>query len=121
MPVNRAGRRNPPRARACLEYGGEDARQTEAADRLVCRSIWLPGRGSNPDFLIQSQESESPDLEHSKGVTENCQAVLASCLVSAGENGPDLAAVVEAWPDLPEHVRKTILMLVDGAKGAGGE
>jgi len=29
---------------------------------------------------------------------------------------PDLAAVAERWKDLPEHVRKTILDIVDAAR-----
>ena len=27
---------------------------------------------------------------------------------------PDLAEIVTAWPDLPEHIREAIKMLVDG-------
>jgi hypothetical protein len=30
---------------------------------------------------------------------------------------PDLAAVVAAWPELPEAVRQSILMLVKAAEG----
>jgi hypothetical protein len=33
----------------------------------------------------------------------------------AATDGPDLAAVVEAWPDLPEAIRAGILAMVNAA------
>jgi hypothetical protein len=39
--------------------------------------------------------------------TDNCQT------------DPDLAAVVTAWPDLPEHIQAAVLALVRTARGGG--
>jgi hypothetical protein len=44
--------------------------------------------------------------------TDSAQTVLPSCLPKAAENDPDLLAVIEAWPALPEHVRAAVLALV---------
>ena len=37
--------------------------------------------------------------------------------VDSGQIAPDLAKVVEAWPALPEAVRKGILAMVEAARG----
>ena len=42
-------------------------------------------------------------------------AVLAQKAVPAGSNYPELAAVVEAWPGLPEAMRRQIMGMVQGA------
>jgi hypothetical protein len=47
---------------------------------------------------------------------------LAPQLAPDGENAPaaplpaDLARVVRAWPDLPEHIRAAVLALVTSAR-----
>ncbi len=33
---------------------------------------------------------------------------------------PDLAAVIDAWPDLPEPIRAGIVAMVKAASGKGG-
>jgi hypothetical protein len=38
----------------------------------------------------------------------------------ATETPPDLAAVVAAWPTLPEPIRAGILAMVKAASGEGG-
>jgi len=42
---------------------------------------------------------------------------LASCLALLAEKQPDLAAVVKAWPDLPEAVRAGIVAMVKASNG----
>jgi hypothetical protein len=38
---------------------------------------------------------------------------LASCLALLAEKYPDLAAVVEVWPNLPENIKTAIKALVE--------
>ena len=42
---------------------------------------------------------------------------MASYLALLVEESPDLAAVVKAWPDLPEAVRAGIVAMVKAATG----
>ncbi len=60
-------------------------------------------------FKTAAQSSQPPDKQ---GVEDHADGVLGVSLGALGEKAPDLAAVVAAWPALPEHVRATILMLV---------
>jgi len=46
--------------------------------------------------------------EASSGLHEVC--------TDRSELPPTLARLIDAWPKLPEHVRATILTLVDGCK-----
>jgi hypothetical protein len=41
---------------------------------------------------------------------------LADCLLFLERESPDLAAVVKAWPALPEHIKAAIKALVNTAK-----
>jgi hypothetical protein len=57
----------------------------------------LPPENHNPlpaDDLQKNQEAALP---------KNCQ------------NDPDLALVVECWPDLPEHIKQAIKALIKAA------
>jgi hypothetical protein len=40
---------------------------------------------------------------------------LARFLAFLSQKDPDLAQVVERWPDLPEHIKQTIKTLVETA------
>ncbi len=55
---------------------------------------------------IQDKSQESQHLQ------QNEKSVLASCLALLAEKDPDLALVVERWPDLPEYIRQSIKALV---------
>jgi hypothetical protein len=41
---------------------------------------------------------------------------VARCVALLGRNSPELALVVEAWPDLPDAVRAGILAMVRAAR-----
>jgi len=41
---------------------------------------------------------------------------LACFLALLAENDPDLALVVERWPNLPEHIKQTIKTLLIAGK-----
>ena len=59
----------------------------------------------------------SPDKS---STSEPADDHLASCLALLAEKSPDLAAVVKAWPDLPEAVRAGIVAMVK-ASNEGAE
>jgi len=44
---------------------------------------------------------------------------VASCSAILAEKSPDLAAVVEAWPHLPEAVKAGIVAMVKAADTGG--
>jgi len=44
---------------------------------------------------------------------ENSKDDLAEFLALLQEKDPDLALVVKAWPDLPEHIKAAIKALVN--------
>jgi hypothetical protein len=69
------------------------------------------GRGT---WRIQdSQSAASPRNSLEKRV-EVKQSVRSS--YRSNPPGPDLARIVAAWPELPEHIRGAILALVESAK-----
>jgi hypothetical protein len=48
------------------------------------------------------------------------KGLRSPCAGLALENSPDLSAVVDAWPMLPEAIRAGILAMVKAASGQGG-
>jgi hypothetical protein len=54
-----------------------------------------------------------------KGVCDDVNAPLTSSLLSPGETPirEDLARIVDAWGELPLHIRMTIRSLIDATKG----
>ena len=51
----------------------------------------------------------TPDAANTSG---DADSVLADCLAFLAEKMPDLAAVIEAWPTLPDPIRTGILAMV---------
>jgi hypothetical protein len=47
-----------------------------------------------------------------KGLTENKNPVLATGLDKTLQKYPELAQLVEAWPNLPEHIKTAIKALL---------
>jgi len=66
---------------------------------------------------LQSVPAESQPANQ-QGFTQSSPSVLAECLALLRRESPDLAAVVEAWPKLPESIKAGIVAMV---KAAGGE
>jgi hypothetical protein len=57
---------------------------------------------------------------HSKSCLKNCgqqnpESVLASCLALLAEKDPDLAALLTAWPMLPDALKAGIVAMVKAA------
>ncbi len=46
---------------------------------------------------------------------------LASCLAFISSKCPDLASVIDAWPELPEAIRAAILAMVQTATKPKGK
>jgi len=83
--------------------------------------LWLcsaPGRTRTFNLLIKSQ-SATPEIPGKKAHSENCAAPGAAVGSENTPIDPDLAAVVDAWPKLPEAIRAGILAMIRAAGGAG--
>jgi hypothetical protein len=50
---------------------------------------------------------------HNQSTCDFQQKNLASCLALLAEKYPDLALVVEHWPNLPEHIKAAVKALVE--------
>ena len=86
----------------------KDARPIRAA------APHTPPRGFEP-------LSESAQLAIRQAVTESSESVLAFCLALLSAEECDLAAIVAAWPCLPESIRARILGLVEGATASAAK
>jgi len=59
---------------------------------------------------------ESRNSLSTKTVTENKESVLPSCLPESEESDADLAAVVEAWAELPSAIRAGIMAMIEATR-----
>ena len=77
-------------------------------------------RNRTCDPLIKSQQTENHKPLSDKALTETENPVLAtslaSCCTGEAKDDADLQQVVEAWPKLPDAIRKKILLLGQGQK-----
>ena len=55
----------------------------------------------------------------SQEVMSSRPAVLPECLVPTMPEDPDFHSLAEAWPRLPENVRRAILALVEPFRDGG--
>jgi len=58
----------------------------------------------------------NPEPQTPQQVTETANSVLPSGLPDSVPIDPDLAAVVEAWPKLPEAIKAGILAMIRAAE-----
>ena len=77
----------------------------------------LPGLDSNQDKENQkTKESERISKPvNTSGETEPRRLCASTTKVQSAVD-PDLARVVEAWPELPEVIRRAVLALVDSVR-----
>jgi hypothetical protein len=61
--------------------------------------------------------NENQQPVDNKTLTENQNPVLAASLDKILQNHPDLAQVVERWPDLPDTMKIAIKTLIQSHKG----
>ena len=82
----------------------------------------MRGPGLEPG-LPREQDPKSCGADHqvttNKDVTETCDDCgVVSGVVRAGKQAledPELTRVLDAWPTLPEHIKRAIIALIDSA------
>ncbi len=100
--------------RPCWANHKPDRSLALAARSLLESTRNHPQGDSNPclqDENLKPQRRNSCNSETYDGSS----AGLVSCLACAEACSPELAAVIAVWADLPEHVRRTIVTLVEAA------
>jgi hypothetical protein len=92
--------------------GGERKREANCESlRLI--GTKLPGQDSNLDK--ENQNSIEQEGKVLPANTYGNRAEGAAPGVAQNASDPNLALVVEAWPDLPEAIRRAVLALVSSA------
>jgi hypothetical protein len=61
-----------------------------------------------------------PEAPLAQQLAETLAEPLAHTLARETQNDPDLARVAEAWPNLPEVIRRAVLALVSSQAGEDG-
>ncbi len=109
-------------ARECAKTCGSTQWQSNAEtvpyNRDTVKTIPLmnaPGEIRTHDLRFRKPLSKNDNHLQNQALTENDKSVLASCLAFLREKHPDLAKIVECWPDLPEDIREKVKELVKTA------
>ncbi len=87
----------------------------------ACTAFWITGEATRtPDLRIMR-----PPLQNRKDIQSNDLRQHTPELTAHGQratsNDPGLAAVVGAWPKLPEAIKAGILAMVGAAKAEAGK
>jgi hypothetical protein len=78
-----------------------------------CGEIGIRTRDAGfPTYRISNQALDCHNSASRHELAATAERVLPSGLPKSVETDPDLQAVVEAWPTLPEHIRAAVLALV---------
>ncbi|MBN1972553.1 MAG: hypothetical protein JW787_02870 [Sedimentisphaerales bacterium] len=56
--------------------------------------------------------SQNPQSIENKALTENQNSVFTTSLDKLVQKYPDLEQIINAWPELPEQIKSTIVSLV---------
>ena len=90
-------------------------RTNEEGRRVAPTAVFssAPRRTRTYNPLIKSQREGECKGSEDKGLRG---AADPACTDLAREGPADLARVADAWPELPLHIRTSILALVDAAK-----
>lgn len=63
---------------------------------------------------------ENHNSNQNQALTQTPEDVLAQCSALLSQKNPDLSMVIENWPKLPEHVKKTIETLIEAYTPTSG-
>jgi hypothetical protein len=72
-------------------------------------------RNRTSDPLIKSQQAKNHKSPQNQALTESPENVLASCLALLTPKYPELALVVNSWPNLPEHIKAAVKALINSS------
>jgi len=79
-----------------------------------CTKATRETRTRDLSFTKASIESANPPYSKNLSTARPRRAApSAACGGAAGNVDPDLSAVIQAWPDLPDHLRMTIRTLIE--------
>jgi len=67
------------------------------------------------DIQIHNLDTDPPNLDQDSDLRQSSRAIAHLLPTDTCQNYPDLAAVVEAWPDLPEAIKAGIVVMVKAA------
>jgi hypothetical protein len=91
-----------------------------ACNTCGCKAFAPEGATRQDSGLVDypRQESNDPQEYREKRESDNDAAQKAAQVLPASQAGaPDLQAIIEAWPTLPEAIRAGILAIVRAAGG----
>ena len=106
-----SGRERPCGFDSHRRYSESDRANPESPEISGIRAI------SKPDRSISSSCPDPTVPGRSRSLLATCGAIRVCVVAPAPEDNPDLAAVVEAWPDLPEAIKAGIVAMVKAARG----
>jgi len=100
----------------------ENSSQSSPISGIYDESTCIPAHQNGPCATLENVPprgfeplcADSQAIVNSS-VTQNTEKHLPENLPLLAQTGPDLAAVLTAWPELPEVVKARIVGLVEGA------
>ena len=104
-----------------LELQGFDATRRDVTDPDKAEGV-----GFEPTDLLRGQRFSRPFMDSRKGKTVNHLRLLTLDLAhfqptDTRQIDPDLDAVIDAWPDLPDAIKAGITAMVQGVMGSMGD
>jgi len=86
--------------------------RTRTCDPLIKSQLHRGGKAQNSKDLAQQQSATVvPAYREDQETAHNSSAPLP----------PDLAEIVAAWPQLPEHIKHTVGILIRAGRGTSGK
>ena len=93
----------------------------DASCRLNSHPVGSTGVGTRtPDLRIMRPQSGFPKSSLPNDLRQPAPSVAHHLPTDTCKTDPDLAAIVAAWPELPQAIRSGILAMVRAASGKKG-
>ena len=106
------GYRNSDDLEGLCATGTHDARPCAIAEGKATRGTRTPDLRFTKAQVDSRKANDPRDLPHTASERATPGATPSA---ESGTDDPDLAAVIDAWPTLPKHLRQSILAFVDAA------